>query len=337
MMENDFRARCDALSGIVQFNEEGALMQCVEPETSLDAPLIIYFNEFTPNEERAYGIVVERNDTEQNRLATYFAIVYEATPLVKWQSLSLPYLTLLWNNLELYYILPDDITPNTPIPSRRPKNEPTFYRIPQDVVLQQKYLYTLSDAAPDNAYMEVIHYGNLNVQLQNPPPNSFTGTYFYKATGSGAAISVGRKSLAAWNKIHALILMGVSPDEIYTNSGPRFKNVIVNRQRLSNTTFDESLKFVISQLVEGKSIRRTSSGELQYLGLGENGDAFLATTAVSQGYTSIQLVRESEFLPEGSMGLVPPVGFEIIILVYPQAASSLLQTDLRTPIYTWSY
>lgn len=333
-MQREFRSRCDVVQGIVQFNASGILMQCVAPSDSLDSPLVVYFDEFTPRQEAVYGDVVARDDTEQNRLATYFSIVYGGTPLATWRRLTQRQLTEMWERLELYYILPPDIMPSTPIPIRRPDSEAVFYRVPEDVVLQQEYLYTLSDAAPSGSFVEVVHFGNINVQEPYTPLTSFTGTYFYKSTGSGTSISMGQRTLVAWNKVHALVQLGVTPESIYAEAGPRFRNVVDDYAGMTGFSTAETLQFLVGQLVSGKSlITIGDSGMYAYFGLGEAGDSFLALQAVTQGYTSIQLVREAQFLPPGSAS-VPPVGFEIIILLQPQEASRQLQVDLSAPIFT---
>lgn len=125
---DDFRARCNNIQGIVQFNEQGVLMQCVEPSDKLGTPLVVYFDEFTPRVSASYGDYISMNDNEHNRLAVYFSIVYNATPLQEWSQLSLEQLTALWKALELYYILPPNIMPKTPIVSKRSPKEPTFWK-----------------------------------------------------------------------------------------------------------------------------------------------------------------------------------------------------------------
>jgi hypothetical protein len=336
MTDNEFRERCDNVDGIVQFNETGLLLQCVAPSNDLEAPTIVYFNELTSQDVQEYtNIVIQAGNDQHSKLAIYFFIVYSSTPFQTWNSYSLYQLANLWNQLELYYILPPEIMPTIPILNRRPSIEPTFYRVPDDVILQQKYLYTLSDAAPNNTSMEVVHFGNLNVTLPNEPLSAFTGTYFYKATGSGVAISMRNKTLVAWNKVHALNILGILPNVIYTESGESFKRNVTEYSNVYNLSLQEALIQVINEMSQGKSIRFIPNDNVFiYFGLGDMGDSLLATTALSQGYTSIQLVREAQFTPLET-NILPPVGYEVIILLPPSEASQELDVDLYYPILTY--
>jgi hypothetical protein len=327
-----FRDRCDNINGIVQFNEEGILMQCVEPASMLGSNLVVYFDEFTPQQEEQYSTVVDVVDTEQNRLAVYLSIVYNATPLQAWSSLSLQQLTNIWQSLEFWYVLPSDIMPQTPIPNRRPEREAIFYRMPDQVVLEQPYLYTLEDGIPSGQQIEVCHFGSINVSEPYKPIQSFTGTYFYRSRGSGTSISTGPKTLVAWNKVHALVLLGVPNEDIYANAGLRFKTSVKERSRTMTQAL--ALSTVVTEMSQGKCLsvsNSSTSGGLTYYGLGEMGDSFLALQALTQGYSSLQLVREAQFLPVGSR-FVNPVGFEFIRLLIPSQASEDLQVDLVGPL-----
>jgi len=337
----DFRARCDAVNGVVQFNEDGVLMQCVEQQEDLTSPLVVYFDEFTPQQAAINSIPIMQMDTEQNRLATYFSIVYEATPPSAWHSLSLAYLVYLWRALELYWILPPSIMPNTPMTVRRPEGEASFYRIPNMAVIQQRPLYTLDDAAPNNAQVEIVHFGDLNRSLPVKLIETFTGTYFYKATGSGTSISMGDKTLVAWNKVHALTILGATPLQIYENAGYLFTSIVDNytivlsSEMDSSSAFQSALDAVVGLMVDGKSVLELGDGSITYFGLGENGDSFLALQAITQGYTSIQLMREAQWVPRESNAL-NPIGYEIIVLDRPAEASSQLMVTLPYPYITYA-
>lgn len=328
----EFRRRCDNVNGVVQFAEDGRLLTCVAPVNVYPPPpLTVYFDEYTSlvGEEAAENLSIE--DTEQNRLAVYFSIVYNGTPYRQWSLLSFLELRELYLSLDMYYLFPDDIMPRTPIPRNRPTGEASFYRVPVDVAMRQKYLYDMSDAIPNNGVMEVIHFGDLNIEVPGEDPELFIGTYYYRARGSGVGINVGSNTLVAWNKVHALKLMGVSDATIYEESGQSLRNIIDSvREQNPSMSFDEALSLIISEMVEGRSLRYDpSTRTYKYFGPGDSIDDFLAATAVEQGFTSIQLVREAQSPPGAPL---PPTGYELIDLKRPTESSADLLTDLKIPL-----
>lgn len=327
----EFRERCDRVGGITQFAEDGILLSCVAEQDQISVePLVVYFNEVTPTTEELAAINVSIADTENNRLAVYFATVYNGTPYDQWNKMAFIDLRELYLSLDMYYLFPSTIRPNTPIPMNRPSGEPTFYRVPDDVAMRQRYLYNFDEAIPNEGTVEVIHFGNLNTELPNVDPELFAGTYYYRAKGSGVALDVGRKTLIAWNKVDALHTMQIPNETIYQESGQSFKDSVATVQKLRGLTFDGALNVVVEAMSQGSSIRYDpQTKRYVYFGLGDQGDNFLAQQAVSKGYTSIQLVREAQAAPNAR---VASVGYEIIDLKPPVESSNSLLVDLILPL-----
>lgn len=335
----EFRRRCNNVEGVVQFANDGLLMSCVEPyEEYTDPlpPLIVYFDEYTNELEKIGQVRLDLDDTEQTRLAIYFARVYNGTPFEQWQLMPLEDLQEMWNSLDVYYLFDRATAPRTPIQYNRPAGEPTFYRVPRDVLFRQHYLYSIEDAIPANGLMEIMHFGILNVENNEDgnedgviEPYEFTGTYYYRTIGSGAALDVGPNPLIAWNKVHALKQMGVSDQEIYNISGPGFRQAIRAAMDAYNLPFNDALELAISENTQGKAVRYDQSDRLVYFGLGDAGDATLATLARDQGYSSIQLVREAQAAPNAP---VAAVGYEFIDLRIPIESAAEMLIDLKRPV-----
>lgn len=331
--EDEFRKRCDKVDGVVQFRKDGLFLECVSKIKSFTETPIIYFNAFSTMQEYVYAKYLRTTDTELNRLSIYFSSIYSQTPLEEWIKLGQDNLIELYKSLEIYYSFPDNILPRTMVTKRRLARENRFFRLPKLVMLQQKY-YQLSDAVDNGGSIEVCHFGNLTSDFPLTNPAYFSGTYYYAATGSGVSLPVGSNSLKVWNKIHALHVMGITPEQMYENeqiTGDKFRRAVksYHRKYRGSRSFIKSLYYAVQDMVNGKAFEVLPGGKLLYFGMGESGDSHLAHLAVSRGYTSIQLVKEPQF---GHVNSTPPVGFEIIDLSLPQKSSEKLDVNLKYPI-----
>jgi len=132
--------------------------------------------------------------------------------------MSLQELTDYWQSLEVYYKFPEAIQPKTEIiVYRRPGKQ--FYRVPNGVLLDQD---------PERAgvlasYLEVIRFGPMYNLFADP--SLYPGTYYYPARGSGLFLPLGR-TLIAYNKVHAMKLLGAPNSEIVKYGGRDFQSFL---------------------------------------------------------------------------------------------------------------
>lgn len=296
--------------------------------------------------------------TERDRLIIYLTLVYPKINQTKLRWMSDVKLAKMYQKLEFYYKLPDEIMPKTEIIVRRPEKI-RFYRVPSGVIMQQDP----NRSASVTHYIEVTRFGPSNTLYKDPA--SFTGTYWYPVRGSGLFLPL-RNSLIAYNKVHALKLLGVPNEDIVKYAGNYFqyflhrdtrklmrksKGYIVQKcvitKTFVNTKDDEcfrslgknskkieylpeALDAIIEDMVLGKSLRyaRRKNGDFDdrgelfkvYYGLGDIGDEFLAGIAKQRGIESIQLLREPQMKKESDA----VIGNEIIHLVEPVFSQAYL-------------
>lgn len=211
----DAKARCQARGGALNWTNDGTLLTC-DKIVSFDplAPEPVIFTELSEIQAKIDNGVY-RPATEKDRLATYFQIVYPTSNPATWTSMSQQSLTDYWQGLEVYYKLPDAIQPQTPIVLRRRPGF-QFYRIPDGVLLDQD---------PERrgvlaSYLEVIRFGPSYNML--PDPSLYPGTFYYPAKGSGLFLPLGR-TLIAYNKVHAMKLLGAANADIVKYGGRDFQ------------------------------------------------------------------------------------------------------------------
>ena len=335
-----FQQRCDAVNGTVQWNENGVLLQCAQTISTPGAPYKVLFTETNSTHQQEHLNLLNKNNIEKERLVWYFHTVYPNTTDTIWRSFSLIKLQALYQSLEIFYDLPSQYDPQTPIPRRRPRGAAKFFRVPASVEVEQKLLTNISQAYPDNSWLEVSHFGPMNLRAFLPDASYFTGNYYYVTRGSGVFLNIG-KSLRAWNKVHALKQLGVPNAKILELSGYLFRRWLTNdTNALLNSnpslSYDNArtraLDNMIAQMVSGISTRRLPNSDIiEFYGLGgstEGADAYLALNAVALGYDTIQLIREAQVRPAPS-DRIANVGFELIHLQVPAVSAKTLYVGYR--------
>lgn len=357
----DFKQKCYAKGGVLDQNLDnnndtkyaGTLLECTAmsefglPTKELDSEIQSILKNI---KEGKYKL-----KNEKDRLDLYFKLVYPKMEKV----LTEPELIALWNSLELYYDLPYEIMPRTPIKRKRSASK-AFYQIPKGITLDQ-----IEDRpAETGAYIEVFHNGS-NASLLRPY-KLFGSTWYYPVKGSGIWIPT-QNMLTANNKIHALKLLDVSNTEILKNIGndfigflkddskasgnPLIKIDVVNKKSgLNPNTGDynkketieyspEILDFMINEISKGRNIRKgfrlvdNARKEIDiYYGLSDTGDRLLAQIARNRGYNNILLLKEPQM---GGLSGNINVGCELMNLYEPIASQSLwLRLD---PLKTYGY
>lgn len=211
----DTKTRCQARGGVLNWTNKATLLTCdkIVPFDPL-APEPIIFTEIADIQSKIDSGVY-RPATEKDRLALYFQIVYPNSDPVTWTSMTEQQLVDYWQGLEVYYALPDTIQPKTSITLRRRPGY-QFYRIPDGVLLDQD---------PERrgllaSYIEVIRFGPAYNMLEDP--SLYAGTFYYPAKGSGLFLPLGR-TLIAYNKVHAMKLLGAPNSEIVKYAGREFQ------------------------------------------------------------------------------------------------------------------
>lgn len=310
------------------------------------------------------------------RFKRYFSIVYPRVPESTWNNYDEDWFVNLWNSLEFYYLFPDSwgATPDQELNVKQ--NNPFFRASDPDCPASgvdncsadqdcDKYYGGICDDGKCNysdscvyglailnqnpvdkpittAFAEVMHYGDMSYTLtpadltKQVGAGSFAGTYYYPAKGTGLFLPLGN-SLVAYNKIHALVLLGTSNEEILSYAGSNLlywldrkgsnKTGTVTNWNGDEISYDpDTLGQIIEGAVNGKDLEEdTDLGQSPYISMGGSttgGDAMLATLATYQGFDTIQLLQEAQL---GKSGIV---GYELIDLrVPPNSASQLIRLD----------
>lgn len=367
VITHDFIEQCQANRGSVQWDNDGLLMTC---QTGYEGYPVNYPEQdgYDPAKPTVYPStkLMDESDllyaqlmtsgiypqNEAQRLRLYFSIVYPLADITRWKRMDLQQLQQLWATLELYYKLDDMFMPQTP---RTQRQYHKFYRVPDadctdadaatgDCVQGNVWLSQETGRPVETGpYMEVVRFGDMDYNLL--PDATFTATYLYPAKGSGVFLPV-QNSLVAWNKVHALRLLGVSYEDIAYVAGPNFwywvndlNEKMVNDENCprdqsghrscyqhyqtnggdSYYVMPEALETVINNMSAGQSLAKSSKSP--YYGLGGSttgGDALVARLALQQGYDTVQFIREAQL---GSSGIV---GYEVIDLRVPRQTSALL-------------
>lgn len=155
---------------------------------------------------------------EKEKLALYFKIVYPSSDPKKWDAMTEAQLVDYYQHLELYYSMPAAIMPTTPITRRRTADK-QFYRVPNGVILDQDP----DRLGESGTYLEVIRFGPMYNFFTDP--TLFLGTYYYPAKGSGLYLPLGR-TLVAYNKVHAMKLLGAQDAQIVLYGGRDFQSFL---------------------------------------------------------------------------------------------------------------
>ena len=332
-----FKQRCDSIGGIAQWAPDGVLLNCVEPITIPGQEYTTLFSEINPVHQDEHMQLLSQMDTEKERLVWYFHTVYPNTTDNDWRKFTVQQLMEFYRSLEIYYDLPSDFDPRTPITIRRMEGTPKFYRVPEEVEVEQK----LRDGGfPDDSWVEVVHFGPMNLRAYLPNADYYSGNYYYPVRGSGVYINVG-KSLIAWNKVHALKILGVPNEKILELSGNTFrmwlkhdtKTILQNYPNLGEEEARrQALAMMIDSMVKGYSLRQLPNSDvIEYFGVGGSttgADAYLALMATAFDYDSIQLVREAQLRPSRDVKRAN-VGFELIDLRVPSVSAKKLFIGYR--------
>ena len=357
-----FKEDCHAKGGVINWINDAVLLTCnnIVRFGEAESPI---FNELdTVKAAIAAGTL--KPATEKDRLVEYFKLVYPNSPPAMWTAQTEANLVARYQKLEIYYKMPAEIQPATPITTRRDARN-AFFRVPNGVTLDQD-ANVLGQVGP---YLEVIRFGPMYSFFADP--TLFTGTYYYPVRGSGLYLPLG-KTLVAYNKVHCMKLLGAANDQIVLYGGRDFQSFLrkdsesaefsadafisvcaVNKRATSNNPgcnksfnyFTQTIRYkakaldrLVGEMAEGKSLRydtRTVGGvskkTLVYYGCGDTGDKFLAQLARNRGYTTLQFLREAQMELDGDA----IVGYELLHLVenvYSQTA--LMRLDpFRMPLY----
>ena len=314
-MSKRYDIECREKDGILQWNDSGVLVACVEPRKEVTDQTNVLFR--AKDDIKALsGIYLSSNTEQKDRYIRYFATIYPSTKLEIWKDMTLEKLQQIYENLEIWY---DIGTAPSGKQTTRAAYKP-FYRIPEGINLQQNVQHK---TFPKNCWAEVYHAGNLNTDFYIPS-QFFSGTYYYPSRGSGVFLRLG-KSLIAPNKVSALKMLKVPNDVIFQYSGESFKRWLAREAKYIKKTnphlendvvLKQALDTQIEKMKNGKnSINVGKDGkDICYYGIGSEADSLLAFSALQKGYDTIQLFAEGQ-LGCDQRGVL--TGFEII--------------DLRTP------
>ena len=356
------KEECQTKGGVLNWVGDSVLLTCNnivrfgQPESPI-------FNELD-QVKAAIASGALKPATEKDRLVEYFKLVYPNSPATSWSSMSEADLVGRYQKLEIYYKMPPEIQPATPITPRRDVTN-QFFRVPNGVTLDQD-ANVLGQVGP---YLEVIRFGPMYSFFADP--TLFVGTYYYPVRGSGLYLPLG-KTLVAYNKVHAMKLLGAANDQIVLYGGRDFQSFLrrdsesaeftadafvsvcaVNKRATSNNPgcdkifnyFANTIRYkakaldrLVGEMAAGKSLRydtRAVNGvtkkTLVYYGCGDTGDKFLAQLARNRGYNTLQFLREAQMELDGDA----IVGYELLHLVenaYSQTA--LMRLDpMRMPLY----
>jgi hypothetical protein len=378
---SEFMTACEAANGAVNFYKSdhasdafsGTLLSC-QKLVEYGSKEVILFAEIQDIQQKIKaGVYAPKNERE--RLITYFNIVYPEATSGEFDEMSTDNLVDYWKNLELYYKLPIEIMPQTPVTIRR-DGKSKFYTVPDGIILDQSQNRT-SITTP---YIEVTRAGSDASFLRNPM--MFTGTYYYPAKGSGVFLPL-ENTLVAYNKVHALKMLDVPNTSIVTVGGTDFQFFlqrdseklwraikIKTPEAARQDYFDQAcvvdkhataqdpesgcnlymgkftkkvfyipaaLNNIIAEMVAGKAVRVDKRrGRNIYYGIGDTGDGLLAQLARDRDYTTVQLLREAQM----SLTEDPVVGSELIHLmeaVYSQRELKRLNPFLRPYISPQRY
>lgn len=306
--EQNFRERCNKAQGVVEWRDDGVLLECVKVRSSPSEGKTIYFNEITNDDEMRETEYLSQHDNYKNRIIRYLHDVYPLTSVMKWVKMNIEQLITLTESFEVIYRLPLDYIPNISIKYPEMSNH-QFYRIPKDVHLGQ---LPNRPPYPNNTWVEVIHFGPLDIKYSKFRQEYFSGTYYYHATGSGVYLYLG-KTLQALNKVNALKTLGASNSDIYTKSGYSLKMWVDLHQKSNpGKDFNGALNDIIEKMNQGTNFAYLNN-QPRYFGLGDKGDPFLANLALKKGYNTIQLIKEAQQTDTNHIN----IGFEIIDLQLP--------------------
>jgi hypothetical protein len=212
------KSKCQAQGGVINWTGSALLLTCdkIIPFNPT-APEPIIFSEIAEVQSKIDSGQYAPKD-EKERLALYFQIVYPNSDPATWTKKTLAELQDYWQGLEVYYKLPASIQPTTQIiVKRRPGKQ--FYRVPNGVLLDQD---------PERrgvlaSYLEVIRFGPMYNLFADP--SLYPGTFYYPAKGSGLFLPLGR-TLIAYNKVHAMKLLGAPNSEIVKYGGRDFQSFL---------------------------------------------------------------------------------------------------------------
>jgi hypothetical protein len=358
------KEECQSKGGVINWVNDSVLLSCNNIVRFGQAESPIFTELDRVKAAIAAGTI--KPVTEKDRLVEYFKLVYPNTPPGKWSSETEANLKARYQKLEIYYKMPPEIQPATPITPRRDVRN-AFYRVPNGVILDQD-ANALGQVGP---YIEVARFGPMYSFFADP--TLFSGTYYYPVRGSGLYLPLG-KTLVAYNKVHCMKMLGVPNDQIVLHGGRDFQSFLrkdsesaefsadafisvcaPNKRATTNSVgcqksfnyFTNTIRYkvkaldrLIGEMASGKSLRfdtRSVSGTdaprktLVYYGCSDTGDKFLAQLARNRGYTTLQFLREAQMELDGDA----IVGYELLHLVenaYSQTA--LLRLDpFRMPLY----
>lgn len=355
----DFKEQCYKLGGVLDANlsnnddakYEGALLECTKPSEYTDKPykeIMSEIDKILKQINRGEFIL----NNEEDRLRTYFRLVYPKNT----KTYSYNELKSLWNSLELYYNLPPEIMPKTPIVSKRDVDK-RFFQAPPGINMQQ-----IQNRPPETGpYIEVFHNGAMNAFLR--PYKRFNSTFYYPVKGSGIWIPTGN-TLIAYNKVHALKLLDMPNKDLLKHAGYDFITFLKEDSRdkddieeievvdkhsgVNPETGDymktrkvkysiSALNNMINEMVKGKNIRKgTKEGKIidVYYGISDTGDTTLAQIARNRGYDTIQLLQEPQL--GGSSGIVN-IGSELMHLYEPITSQNFWLRLDPSKVYNYDY
>ena len=250
-MSKRYDIECREKDGILQWNDSGVLVACVEPRKEVTDQTNVLFR--AKDDIKALsGIYLSSNTEQKDRYIRYFATIYPSTKLEIWKDMTLEKLQQIYENLEIWY---DIGTAPSGKQTTRAAYKP-FYRIPEGINLQQNVQHK---TFPKNCWVEVYHAGNLNTDFYIPS-QFFSGTYYYPSRGSGVFLRLG-KSLIAPNKVSALKMLKVPNDVIFQYSGKSFKRWLTREAKYLKTQHPELPNEQILKLALDTQIEKMKNGK----------------------------------------------------------------------------
>jgi hypothetical protein len=210
------KSTCLLQGGAINWVNDAQLLSCdnIVPFGSPESPIFKEYDKIT----QLITNGTYKPVSEKEKLALYFKIVYPNADPKKWDNMTEEKLVDYYQHLELYYNLQPEIMPMTPIIKRRTTDK-QFFRVPNGVILDQDP-DRLSQVGP---YLEVIRFGPMYNFFVDP--TLFVGTFYYPAKGSGLYLPLG-KTLVAYNKVHAMKLLGAPNTQIILYGGRDFQSFL---------------------------------------------------------------------------------------------------------------
>jgi hypothetical protein len=361
----DSKVTCQSQKGAINWINDAQLLTCNQI-VPFGQPPVQIFSELEQLQQQIASGQLKKPTTELERLKTYFSIVYKNADKAKLDAMTETQMIEWWKNLELYYNLPLDVMPTTPITKKRQVDN-DFYRVPAGVILDQD----INRLGTEGAYLEVVRFGPMFNFFDDP--TLFVGTFYYPVKGSGLYLPLGR-TLIAYNKVHAMKLLNASNASIVRYCGRDFQSFlkkdstdpkyaaeasvsvcVANKRATSNNVgcskiynyFTQTISYkpsalnaMIDEMCAGKSLRYETrqvapntppKKTLVYYGSSDTGDKYVAQLARNRGYTTLQFLREAQMELNGDA----IVGYELMHLVeniYSQTA--LMRLDpFKMPFY----